>query len=128
MAFPEREKSRFVLIGIIVVALLGAGVWYYFAKLDHTPIGNILKNPRDYEGKEITIAGEVTSRISLVFVKYLKVRDKTGEIIVVTRKILPSVGSKVKMKGKIEEAFSLGEEQMLVFVEEDSGQGKQKEL
>jgi hypothetical protein len=128
MAFPEREASRFAMAGIFVAVLLGAGTWYYSANLEYTPIGNILKNPRDYEGKDITIEGVVTGRTSLVFVKYFKVKDRTGKIIVITRKILPSVGSKVKVKGRIEEAFSLGEEQMLVFVEENSGQGKQDEL
>ena len=45
-------------------------------------------------------------------------RDKTGEIIVVTKKPLPEVRSKVRVTGKIDEAFSIGDQRLLVFVEE----------
>jgi hypothetical protein len=47
---------------------------------------------------------------------YLK--DKTVELVVVTDRALPVVGSKIRVKGRIEEAFSIGNQQMLVFVEE----------
>ena len=72
----------------------------------------------------MTIAGEVTDRASLLVVKYFRVKDKTGEIVVVTGKPLPSVGSKVRVHGEIKEAFSIGTEQMLVFVEEEKGEAK----
>ncbi len=115
-----------ILIGLVIILLIGVGAYFYFAKVRHTPIGNILKDPRDYYGKSLTIAGEVTDRASLFVVKYFRLKDKTGEIVVVTGKPLPVVGSKVRVKGKIVEAFSIGTEQMLVFVEEEEGQTKEE--
>ncbi len=116
-----------VVIGLVIILLVVAGAYFYFTRVEHTPIGKILENPRDYYGKTLTIAGEVTDRTSLFVVKYFRVKDKTGEIVVVTAKPLPSVGSKVRVKGRIEEAFSIGTEQMLVFVEGGKGEAKEED-
>jgi aspartyl/asparaginyl-tRNA synthetase len=114
-----------IIIGVLIAVILGGGAWYYFIQVDHTPIEKILKNPRAYDGKEITIAGEVTDRTSLLFVKFFKLKDKTGEITVTTKKSLPAVGAKERVKGKVEEAFTIGDQQLLVFVENE-GEKSQK--
>ena len=106
------------IAGILVAAAIGAGVWYFYRQVAHTPIRNLVENPRDYEGKVLTLEGEVTSRASLFVVKYFTLKDHTGEIKVVTGRFLPPMGSKVRVRGKIEEAFSIGNMQTLVFVEE----------
>ena len=82
-----------------------------------TPIHKILADPRTYAGKTVTVSGEVTRVYGLVFIKYFKVRDATGEITVVTEKPLPKVGSKIKVKGTVKEAFSIGDQQVVVIVE-----------
>ncbi len=107
-----------IIIGVSIAIILGGGAWYYFAQVEHTPIEKVLKNPRAYDGKVITIAGEVTDRTSLMFVKFFKLKDKTGEITVITKRSLPNVGAKERVKGKVEEAFSIGDQQTRVFVEE----------
>ena len=109
--------AKNIVIGIIVAAVLGFGAWFYITQIDSTPIGKILANPRDYDQKVLTISGEVTDRVSLVFVKFFKLKDKTGEMIVITDRSLPTVGSKERVKGVVNEAFAVGNEQMLVFVE-----------
>lgn len=74
---------------------------FNFPFLDSTvPIKKILDNPRDYEGKTVTISGEVTDVFSLFVAKSFAVRDKTGEIIVVTERILPKKGGNDKSQGK----------------------------
>ena len=108
-----------IIIGVLIAIILGGGAGYYFTQVDHTPIEKILKNPRAYDGKAITIAGEVTDRTSLLFVKWFKLKDKTGEITVITKKSLPAVGAKERVKGKVEEAFTIGNQQLLVFVESE---------
>ena len=82
-------------------------------------IENILSNPKAYEGKVVTIEGEVTDGTAFfVVLKFFKVKDKTGEIVVVTKKSLPELKSDVLVKGKIDEAFPVGDQKLLVFVEE----------
>lgn len=115
-------KKRIIFFGIVVI--IAVAVWYYFGQVASTPIGNILKNPRDYARKTLTISGQVTDRMSLLLVKYFRIKDDTGEIIVISERPLPAVGEKVRVKGRVEEAFSLLDKQVLVFVEEPQEKGK----
>lgn len=82
-----------------------------------TPINKILENPRNYAGKTVTVSGEVTRVFSLVIVKYFVLRDSTGEVTIVTEKPLPKIGTKMKVKGTVEEAFSIGDQQLIVIFE-----------
>jgi uncharacterized protein YdeI (BOF family) len=116
---------KFVILILIVMAI-GGGVWYYFNRTHHTRIETILGNPKAYEGKEVSIEGEVTDRTAFFSeVKFFRVRDKSGEIIVVTKKTLPEVRSTVHVKGSINEAFPVGDQKLVVlageFVEEKGG-------
>lgn len=105
------------VVGILAMVLLGVGGWYYLAEVHATPIAKIVANPRDYAGKEIAIAGRVSDRFSFFVIKYFALQDQTGEMIVVTDQPLPAVGTTVRVKGHIEEGFSLADQQALVFVE-----------
>ena len=114
---------RKFVISILIVMAIGGGAWYYFSRTHHTSIETILGNPKAYEGKEVTIEGEVTDRTAFfTALKFYRVRDKTGEIIVVTKKTLPEVRSTVRVKGGIDEAFPVGDQKLVVlageFVEE----------
>jgi cytochrome c-type biogenesis protein CcmE len=84
-----------------------------------TPINKILENPRDYDGRPVTISGEVTEAVSLVFIKYFVVKDETGQITVITKRPLPREGSKVIVEGTVQDAFSVGDKQVIVIVEEE---------
>jgi hypothetical protein len=108
-----------VIILIVIVIVLGGVAWYYFRQTRHPRIEDILTNPRAYQGKLVTIEGEITDRTSFFTVlKFYKVRDKTGEIIVVTKGALPEVREKVRVGGKVDDAFPIGDQKLLVFVEE----------
>jgi aspartyl/asparaginyl-tRNA synthetase len=110
---------RKVIIAILIVVVAGTGIWYYLSRVHHAQIEKIQQNPREYEGKVVTIEGEVTDRTSFFgVIKFFRVRDKTGEIIVVTKRFLPEAHSKVRVKGRIDEVFSVGDQKLLVFVEE----------
>ncbi len=82
-----------------------------------TSIKNILDNPRDYEGKTIFVSGAVTDVFSLFIVKSFALRDQTGEIIVITERILPKKGASIKVKGKVIEAFSFGDKTITAMME-----------
>jgi hypothetical protein len=82
-----------------------------------TKIGDIVGHPRDYADKEVTISGEVTGTFSLFVVKYFVVRDGSGEMTVVTERTLPAKGEKIRVKGVVKEAFSIGPKTALVLVE-----------
>ncbi len=108
-------------IGIAI--LFSSLILFGCGNLFSTPIGKILADPRAYAGKTVTVSGEVTQIFSLVFIKYFRLRDKTGEIVVVTDRPLPKVGTKISVKGTVQEAFSIGDQQLIVIVEESKPRG-----
>ncbi len=110
-------------LAILFASLVLSGCGGLFS----TPIGKILADPRAYAGKTVTVSGEVTQVFSLVFIKYFRLRDETGEIVVVTDRILPKVGTKIKVKGTVQEAFSIGDQQLIVIVEESKPPGAGKD-
>ncbi len=108
------------IIALIIIAILiGFGAWYYFSRVPLSQIRSILNNPKAYEGKVVTIEGEVTDRTSFFgVIKFYKVKDKTGEIIVVTKRSLPELRSIFRIKGRINDAFPVGDVKLVVFSEE----------
>jgi predicted RNase H-related nuclease YkuK (DUF458 family) len=108
-----------IVVLIIILILIGIGAWYYFSRVHVSQIESILSNPKAYEGKVVTIEGEVTDRTSFFgAIKFYKVRDKTGEIIVVTKRTLPESKSILRVKGRIDQAFPIGDLKLLVFLED----------
>lgn len=92
-----------------------------------TNIGEIVSNPSRFEGKEVAIAGTVENSfgVSLPIFKgsgggIYKIDDGTGEIWVVTNKGVPSRGTKLGVKGKIQSGVTInGRNYGLALIEED---------
>lgn len=110
------------IAAILFAFVVGVGGWFYYTELHATAIGKINSNPRDYVSKDLIISGSVKERFSLFMVKYFILQDPTGEIYVITDKPLPAVGAKIRVKGQVEEGFSLGDQQYLVFIEKSNKQ------
>jgi hypothetical protein len=89
--------------------------------LPATHISKILDNPQDYNGKSVTVEGEVTEISSLLFMKYFVLDDGTGTMAVVTLMPLPEKGKKMRVKGVVNKVFPLGEIQTIVIVEDSGG-------
>jgi hypothetical protein len=87
-------------------------------KIGTVEIGKIIANPREYAGQTVTIFGQVTEVFSFLVIKYFVVQDKTGQIAVVTDRPLPKKGTEIKVRGIVKEAFSIGDQQLLVLMEE----------
>jgi hypothetical protein len=114
-----RRNMKKIIIPIAIVIVIGAGAWYYFSQVHTTSIQNIVNNPGVYAGKELAIEGEITDRTAFFGVlKFYKLKDNSGEIIVITRKSLPEVKSSALVKGKMDDAFALGDQKLVVFMEE----------
>ena len=109
------------LLIVVLLSLVGL-ISIACEAVTSTPIAKIIENPRDYDGKTVTISGEVAEIFSLFVVKYFVVKDKTGEIVVITERPLPKQGTKIKVKGTVEEAFSIGDKQLIVIVEGKGGE------
>lgn len=99
-------------VGILVSVILLAVVLAYFAwqRIEHSkaiPIGEILSDLREYDGKMVHIEGEVSNTMNLVY-KWFELSDESGSIIVVTERGLPTIGTTVSVDGTVNELFNLG--------------------
>lgn len=107
------------IAAILVLIVVLVGGWYLFIHESPTPIGKITDNPAEYEGKSLVISGTVKDIVSLVVVKYYILEDSTGEIRVVTKRMLPGKGASVTARGNVDQAFAIGSTRVLVFIEEE---------
>jgi hypothetical protein len=85
----------------------------------NTAIGKILEDPRSYDGRLVTVTGQVTEYFSFVLIKYFVLKDKTGEIAVLTTRPLPREGSTIKIQGTVNAAFSIADRQLIVIAEKE---------
>ena len=107
-------KGRFcALVTAMALVNLGCDV---VNRLTSTKIKEILDHPRDYEEKEVTIYGTVTESTSILVVKYFELKDDTGAIKVVTDRLLPSKGEKIKVTGHTS-VLEFGSERWIVLRE-----------
>lgn len=111
----NRKEIACKIAGLLILGMALIGCRDIFA----TSIHKIIENPRDFSGKHVVISGEVTEVFSLFVVRYFVVKDRTGEITVVTKRPLPKKGTKITVKGTVEEAFSFGEKQAMVIIEDE---------
>ncbi len=94
-------------------------------RITSTKIKDILDHPRDYENKDVTVYGTVTDAVSLLVVKYFELQDETGTIKVVTDKLLPTKGEKIKVTGRMA-VIEVGAERW-VALREKSAPGSDEE-
>lgn len=118
---PTQQKECILLKRNMVKVILAMALLISLAsacgRLGSTNIGDIVNNPREYADKKVTVSGTVTEVFSFFVIKYFVIRDETGQIPVVSDKPLPKNGSTLKVTGTVREAFSLGDQQLLVLVE-----------
>lgn len=106
---PSRHRT--------LAALLAAGALVGGCQ-STTPIGTLLDDPARFEGKDVRVAGEVTSALGLFGMGTYELDDGTGTLQVVTEKGgTPRVGARVGVEGTFRSAFTIGSESLAVVVE-----------
>lgn len=122
----NKNFMRNILIIILLIVVIGFG-YYKFLRgntsvrsiefaLTTTPIGVMTKDPREYENKEVSISGIVTSSFSLG-IKYYTIKDETGSIYVLTDKAVPKEGELVKVTGTFNQRFKIVDKQVETILE-----------
>lgn len=115
---PAVRRRRCGASGLLGLALLFAPLLLGGCdRLATVQIGRILESPRDYDGKVVVVSGTVTNSLNLVVVKGFMLKDETGEIMVRTSRAVPNVGQTVRVRGQVDQAFSIGDEQVVVITE-----------
>lgn len=89
-----------ILISVLIITTLAGCDYMPFG---YTPIGEINLAPGRYEGKEVRVKGTVkhTRKLPLFKTKSYTLRDRSGEIIVVTGGTLPALDETIAIRAKV---------------------------
>ncbi len=92
------RKSAFMLFFLLVTVSCDK------LPFGFTKIGDIVKNPAAFDGKEVKIRGKVTNVTKLPFVakKFYTLDDGTGEIVVTTELDIPGTEQSVAIRVRVE--------------------------
>jgi len=83
-----------------------------------TPIGDLLANPSRYEGKSVSIQGDVTGGVGALGMGGYQVRDNTGTLTVVSDVgSAPPTGTAVRVKGIFQSLLTIGNRGLAVLRE-----------
>jgi hypothetical protein len=86
-------------------------------------ISDILSSPSRYTDKFVSVKGKVTESFIALEVGYFVISDGTDSIVIIPSKTFPKVGEEVKIKGKVKNAFVIGDKSLTVIVEEEKKKG-----
>ena len=70
-----------------------------------TSVGRVTADPSRYRNREVTVSGTVVSSVSLLGRGAYRVEDDSGALWVVSTAGVPRQGSRVSVKGRIQEGF-----------------------
>jgi hypothetical protein len=101
------KASRALLFAVASISCVGS-----------VSIREVLVNPGKYDGHAVTISGEVVTSTNLLLLRYYKIKDGTGEIIVITKRAVPVRGAQVRVRGVVHQAFAIAGESFTVLTEE----------
>jgi hypothetical protein len=89
-------------LGLVLLASVLAGC--DALGLGFTPIKDIVASPAQFEGREVKVAGVVSSvtKVPFVEVKAYTLRADGAELLVTTEGTPPALGEKVSVRGKVE--------------------------
>lgn len=106
----------------LAVSVLGAAMALGACRpMGPTLIRSILDDPRTYDGRTVTIAGEVRDSTNLLLLKWYRVEDESGGIVVVASGAVPMRGANVRVSGTVRQAFVIGDQSLTVILEDAEG-------
>jgi hypothetical protein len=111
---------------ITFLLAIAAGTVLLTACPSQTNIGRINSDPGRYRGKEVAIAGRVTNSYGLLGNGAYEVDDGSGRIWIVTKRGVPSRGSRVGVKGYVHNGLNFGGRSYGTVIEETDHRSKDK--
>lgn len=110
----RRSRLPAALLPAIAAALLLLG-----GCASVTPIGRLLDDPSHYDGKSVSIRGEVKQSAGALGLGGYQVSDNTGTLTVVSEhEAPPRTGATVTVKGVFQSLFTLGSRSLAVLREQ----------
>ncbi|MCI0350527.1 MAG: hypothetical protein L0Z53_13975 [Acidobacteriales bacterium] len=92
----------------LLLAVLLAPLMLILVGCEQKTINQILAEPQRYANRDVGITGNVIRSFSVLGAGAYQVDDGTGKLWVVAKNNVPREGSRVGVKGKIQDGFNLG--------------------
>jgi len=71
-------------------------------------IGDVLADPSQFSNRDVRIEGQVIQSYSVLGQGAYRVEDSTGRLWIVSRSGVPNPGTRVRVKGRVQQGFNLG--------------------
>ena len=93
-------KKNLLLTAVMLVTLTGCD---YFP-FGYTGIGEVVKNPARFQGKEIKVKGTVSDAVKIPFVemKLYTIKGEGGELTVLTDGPLPAADQQIAIRATVD--------------------------
>jgi hypothetical protein len=105
-----RASNQWIRLAIVLVAVLV--LTGSLAGCEQTKISDINADPAKYSGKDVTIAGQVTSAYGALNQGAYELDDGTGKIWVVSSGFgVPAQGTRVAATGRVTQGVTVGTRQ-----------------
>jgi len=82
-----------------------------------TKIGDIVNDPQGFANREVTVKGTVTESLNLFGISYYKIKDDSGEIMVIPIAAVPNEGAEMKVTGTVTQYFKIGDNELIAIKE-----------
>jgi hypothetical protein len=113
--------KKLTLMGVVLAATL-----VLTACPSQTTISKINADPGRYRNKEVGIVGTVTDSYGVLGQGAYEIDDGTGRLWVVTRRGVPTKGSRVGAKGRVYTGFNFGGRSFGTVLEETDRRAKDR--
>src|SRR6266446_10780086 len=111
---------------VSIVSVLFTATLFLTACPQQETISRINADPGRYRNKEVGIVGRVTDSYGVLGNGAYEIDDGTGKVWVVTRRGVPSRGSRVGVKGRVLNGFQWGGRSFGTVLEETGRTSKQR--
>lgn len=81
-----------------------------------TPIFEILTKQSRYVNRYVRVDGEVTKSLAVLNTSGFIIQDSTGQIAVASQTLIPKVGEKVQVRGRVQHLVTLNSTGAVVIV------------
>lgn len=110
------QRSRLRILSIILLAI---GTLILAACPSRTSVARINRDPGHFVGKEVAVAGHVTTSYGILGTGVFEIDDGTGRIWVYSQNYgVPGNGAKVGVRGTLQQGFSLGGRNFATIIRE----------
>ena len=97
-----------IRLGRIPVTLILVAMVLFLVACETRTINQILAEPSRYQNREVAIQGNVVDSYSVLGRGVYRIDDGTGKLWIVSDKGVPRKGSRVGVKGRVQDGFDLG--------------------